>query len=289
MKEFKGKVAVITGAASGIGRAIAERCAREGMQVVLADVEDKALAQAEEEISAAGATVLAVLTDVSKADAVEALARKTLDAFGGVHLLCNNAGVGAGSTVWESTLNDWTWVMGVNLWGVIHGLRTFVPIMLNQGTEGHIVNTSSVAGLIPFHAGAAYHATKHAVVALSEKLYYDMALRGGKIKVSVLCPGWVRTRIMEAGRNRPAELADDPDEMVVTPEMLATAEEYRQACETGMPPQEVADQVFQAIKDERLYILTHPEFTPIVQARMETIVQGCNPLDLDGLMALVEG
>jgi NAD(P)-dependent dehydrogenase (short-subunit alcohol dehydrogenase family) len=289
MKEFTDKVAVVTGAASGIGRAIAERCAQEGMQVVLADVEEQALAQAEEEMNAAGATVLAVLTDVSKADAVEALAQKTLDAFGAVHLLCNNAGVGAGSTVWESTLNDWTWVIGVNLWGVIHGLRTFVPIMLEQDTEAHIVNTSSVAGLIPFHGGAAYHATKHAVVALSEKLYYDMALRGGKIKVSVLCPGWVRTRIMESGRNRPAELADDPDEMVVTPEMLATVEEYRQACEAGMPPQEVADQVFQAIKDERLYILTHPEFTPIMQARMEAIVQGCNPLDLARLMALMEG
>jgi NAD(P)-dependent dehydrogenase (short-subunit alcohol dehydrogenase family) len=206
-----------------------------------------------------------------------------------VHLLCNNAGVGAGSTVWESTLNDWTWVMGVNLWGVIHGLRTFVPIMLKQDTEAHIVNTSSVAGLIPFHGGAAYHATKHAVVALSEKLYYDMAQRGGKIKVSVLCPGWVRTRIMDSERNRPAELADDPDEMVVTPEMMATVEEYRQACEAGMPPQQVADQVFRAVRDARFYILTHPEFTPIVQARMKAILQGRNPLDLVRLMALVEG
>jgi NAD(P)-dependent dehydrogenase (short-subunit alcohol dehydrogenase family) len=288
VKEFTGKVAVITGAASGIGRAIAERCAQEGMKVVLADVEAKALAQAEEEMCAAGATILAVLTDVSKVADIKALAQKTLDAFGAVHLLCNNAGVGAGSTVWESTLNDWTWTIGVNLWGVIHGLRAFVPIMLKQNTEAHIVNTSSIAGLISFHEGAAYHATKHAIVALSEKLHYDMAQRGSKIKVSVLCPAWVRTRIMESERNRPTELMDNSGDTDVTPEMVAALEQYRQACATGLPPNEVADQVFQAIKNEKLYILTHPEFTPLVQARMEAILQGCNPMDLARLAALVE-
>ena len=165
MKEFKDRVAVIAGAASGIGRALADRCAREGMRVVLADIEEPALAQAATEMKEAGADVLAVLTDVSQAGDVEALARKTLDAYGAVHLLCNNAGVGAGSTAWESTINDWQWVLGVNLWGVLHGIRVFLPIMLDQDAEGHIVNTASIAGLISYSPDAAYHLTKHAVVA----------------------------------------------------------------------------------------------------------------------------
>lgn len=289
MKEFRDKVAVITGAASGIGRAMAERCAQEGMNVVLADVEEPALAQTESEMKATGANVLAVLTDVSKTRDVEALAQKTIDAYGAVHLLCNNAGAGAGSTAWESTLNDWKWTLGVNLWGVIHGLRAFVPIMLEQDAESHIVNTSSIAGLLPYQAGAAYHATKHAVVALSEKLYYDLADRGGKVKVSVLCPGWVRTRIMDAWRNRPAELQDDISELIITPEMEAVMKEYQQAVETGMSPENVAECVFCAIRDEQFYILTHPEFTPIVKARMEAIIQGHNPLPLAELMAMLEG
>lgn len=280
MQKFQDRVAVVTGAASGIGRAIADRCSQEGMKVVLADIEEPALAQTEAEMRAAGANVLAVLTDVSNAVDVETLAQKTLDVYGAVHLLCNNAGVGAGSTSWESTINDWKWVLRVNLWGVIHGLRTFVPIMLEQDGEGHIVNTASIAGLVSFHGSAAYHVTKHAVVALSEKLYYDMAMRGGKVKVSVLCPGWVRTRIMDAERNRPPEFQNDPSEIVVTPEMEATYEEYRQACESGLPPHKVADCVFQAIKDEEFYILTHPEYTPYVAGRMDAVVQGRNPAQM---------
>ena len=180
MKEFRDKVAVVTGAASGIGRGLADRCVQEGMKVVLADIEEPALAQAESELKADGADVLAVLTDVSKASEVEALAQRTLEAYGAVHLLCNNAGVAAGSTAWESTINDWKWVLGVNLWGVIHGLQAFVPTMLEQDTESHIVNTASLAGLKSFFASAAYHVTKHAVVALSENLYYDLARRGTK-------------------------------------------------------------------------------------------------------------
>ena len=207
MKEFKGKVAVITGAASGIGRGIAERCAQESMKVVLADVEKNALAQTAAEMHATGATVLAVLTDVSKASDVEVLAQKTLDAFGAIHVVCNNAGVDAIGSSWESMLNDWQWVMGVNLWGVIHGVRVFVPIMLAQDTEGHIVNTASIAGLLPYHPlSASYHVTKHGVVALSEQLYHELAQRGAKVKVSVLCPGGVSTRIMDAERNRPTAL-----------------------------------------------------------------------------------
>jgi NAD(P)-dependent dehydrogenase (short-subunit alcohol dehydrogenase family) len=283
MKEFKDKVAVIIGSASGIGRAIADRCARETMRVVLADIEAPALAQAEAELKGAGADVLAVLTDVSRAGDVEALAQKTLDAYGAVHLLCNNAGVAGGSTAWESTINDWKWVLDVNLWGILYGIRTFVPIMLDQDAEGHIVNTASIAGLISYHACAPYHLTKHAVVALSEKLYYDLARRGAQVQVSVLCPGWVKTRIMDCMRNRPPEQQDDPSTIVMTPEMAAALEEYRQACEEGMSPDKVADCVFQAVQDETFYILTHPEFTPLVKARMAALVRGQNPVDLRAL------
>jgi NAD(P)-dependent dehydrogenase (short-subunit alcohol dehydrogenase family) len=275
MNEFEGKVAVITGAASGIGRGLAERCAQEGMRVVLADIEEAALATTALAMKDAGADVLPVVTDVSKADDIEALARQTLDAYGAVHLLCNNAGVGTGNTVWESTLKDWQWTINVNLWGVIHGLRTFVPLMLKQESDGYIVNTASIAGLLPYHFGAAYQATKHAIVAISEKLYYDMAMRGGKIGVSVLCPGWVRTNIMDSWRNRPLELSEEPVEM--TPEGLAALEALRQECEAGMPPVELAEHVFQAVRAAKFYILPHKEFMPLIQARGEAILQGHNP------------
>ena len=203
MKEFKGKVAVVTGAASGIGRALADRSVQEGMKVVLADVEVEALAKTEAGLKSSGATVLAVPTDVSQARDVAALAQKTLEVFGAVHLLCNNAGVGTEAAIWESTLEEWEWVMGVNLWGVIHGVRAFVPHMLAQDTECHIVNTASMAGLISGPGLGAYKVTKHAVVSLSETLYHELAERGARVGVSVLCPGIVNTRIMESARNRP--------------------------------------------------------------------------------------
>src|SRR5947209_3090517 len=206
MQEFKDKVAVITGAASGIGRALTDRCVQEGMRVVLADVEVETLTKTEASMKASGATVLAVRTDVSQARDVEALAQKTLNTFGAVHLLCNNAGVASEAVVWESTIAEWEWVMGVNLWSVIHGVRVFVPIMLAQDTECHIVNTASMAGLISGPGLGAYKVTKHGVVALSETLYHELAERGAKVKVSVLCPGVVSTRIMEGGRNRPGHL-----------------------------------------------------------------------------------
>ena len=277
MKEFKDKVAVVTGAASGIGRGMAERCAQEGMRVVLADIEQAALHLAEQELHSTGATVLAVLTDVSKAGDVKALAQKTLDTFGAVHLLFNNAGVGAGSTIWESTLADWEWVLGVNLWGVIHGLRVFVPIMLAQDTECHIVNTASAAGLLPYHPVAAYQVTKHAVVALSEQLYYSLAQRTAKVKASVLCPGWVNTRIMDAGRNRPVELQNPVSDQPVSPALEAVVQSMYQAVEAGMSPTQVAERVFSAIREDEFYILTHPEFNPVIRTRMENILQGHNP------------
>jgi NAD(P)-dependent dehydrogenase (short-subunit alcohol dehydrogenase family) len=274
MREFKDKVAVITGAASGIGRAIAERCVQEGMKAVLADVEVEPLTQSAAAMTAAGATVLAVQTDVAQAEDVEALAHKTLDAFGAVHLLCNNAGVGAGTSIWESTLADWEWVTGVNLWGVIHGVRVFVPIMLAQDTACHIVNTASMAGLISGPGLGVYRVTKHGVVTLSETLYHELVQRGAKVKVSVLCPGFVNTRIMEAARNRPVPL---PSTQQLSPEDAARWDAMRQAVQTGTPPAQVADAVFMALREDKFYILTHPEWKERVRTRMEDILQERNP------------
>jgi NAD(P)-dependent dehydrogenase (short-subunit alcohol dehydrogenase family) len=276
MKDFKSRVAVITGAASGIGRALAERCAREGMKVVLADVEPGALAEAEANLQAGGGTALAVRTDVSQAKDVEALAQKTLEAFGAVHLLCNNAGVAtSGTVVWESSLTDWEWVIGVNLWSVIHGVRTFVPIMLAQDTECHIVNTASMSGLISFPRGSVYAVTKHGVVTLSETLHHELTERGGKVKVSVLCPGLVKTRIVDCARNRPERLAATAP---MGPVEAAGWETLRQQVQTGMPPAQVADAVFQAIREERFYILTHPEGKDWIRTRLEDILQERNPI-----------
>jgi NAD(P)-dependent dehydrogenase (short-subunit alcohol dehydrogenase family) len=277
MKEFLGKVAVVTGAASGIGRALAERCAQEGMRVVLAGIGEQPLMQASQELKAKGASVLAVQTDVSKAGDVEALAQKTFDTYGAVHLLFNNAGVGAGTSILESSLADWEWTMGVNLWGVIHGIRAFVPRMLEQDTEGHIVNTASMTGLISGPGLGIYKVTKHGVVTLSETLYHELALRGAKVKASVLCPGFVNTRIMDSARNRPARLQNDPAEEQLGPEIEAMVQLMRQAVEAGMPPHQVADIVFKAIRDETFYILTHPELKEAIRVRMEDILQERNP------------
>ncbi|HEU0292100.1 MAG TPA: SDR family NAD(P)-dependent oxidoreductase [Anaerolineales bacterium] len=276
MQEFKDKVAVITGAASGIGRGIAERCAQEGMKLVLADIEEAALVQTERELRTAGATTIAVQTDVSKAGDVEALAQVARKSFGAVHLLFNNAGVGAGTTIWKSTLVDWEWVMGVNLWGTIHGIRTFVPIMLNQNTECHIVNTASIAGLISGSGFGVYKVTKHGVVSLSETLSCELAERNAKIKVSVLCPIWVRTRILDSERNRPAELQNAPAGSMI-PEDEAGFEAINQAIQAGISPQQVAECVFEAIRDERFYILTHPESKLLIEKRMQDILQDHNP------------
>jgi len=277
MKEFQGKVAVVTGAASGIGRALAERCVQEGMNVVLADIEEQALMQTRQELEAMGADVLGVQTDVSKAFDGEEFALKTLAAYGAVHLLFNNSGVAAGNTVWESTLADWEWTLGVNLWGVIYGIHFFVPLMLEQNTEGHIVNTASMAGLTSGPGLGIYKVTKHGVVTLSETLYDELALRGAKIKVSVLCPGFINTRIIEAARNRPAELQNDPSEEKLDPAGMAMLEAIQQAVQAGMPPQQAADKVFQAIRDEKFYILTHPELKGSIQTRMEDILLERNP------------
>jgi NAD(P)-dependent dehydrogenase (short-subunit alcohol dehydrogenase family) len=277
MKEFQGKVAVITGGASGIGYAIAERCIKEGMKVVVADIEKVALTQTEKALKSRGANILGVQTDVSKAKDVEALAQKTLDAYGGVHLLFNNAGVDEHGTIWKRTLADWQWVIGVNLWGVIHGVRVFVPIMLEQNTEGHIVNTASMLGFISATGMGIYNVTKHGVVSLSETLYHELALSGSKIRVSVLCPGFVNTQITDAVRNRPAELQNDPLKDKRDPEYEKEEHLIRQKVQEGMSPNQVANCVFNAIIDEKFYILTHRELKNRVRIRMEDILLERNP------------
>jgi NAD(P)-dependent dehydrogenase (short-subunit alcohol dehydrogenase family) len=273
MRELKDKVVVITGGASGIGRALADRFAVEGSKIVLADIEPGALEEAAAELRAGGTTVLAVSTDVSSPEQVQALCDRTLAEFGRVDVVCNNAGVAASGLAWEHTLADWEWVLGVNLWGVIHGVRTFVPVMLRQGGEGHIVNTASVAGLTSSPFMSIYNVAKHAVATLSETLHKDLGLLGAPIKVSVLCPGFVRTRIMDAERNRPASL-QNPTPAQHDPHMEEMA---RAAIAAGLPPEEAAAQVVDAVKNERFYVLTHPKFVADVRERMEDILEGRNP------------
>ncbi len=276
MRDFQDKVAVVTGAASGIGRGLVGRFAAEGTKVVLADVEKEALALAAAELQQQGADVLAVETDVSSLASMEALRDAALEHFGRVHVLCNNAGVsgGGGGPLWTSTANDWAWVVGVNLMGVVHGLQAFVPAMLEHGEEGHIVNTSSVLGL-GTGSGSIYGVTKHAVTRLTEGLYYDLRAADARIGVSVLCPGLIATRIIESDRNRPAALREQD---APTPEML----QRRQAsiehwARDGMPPEEVADIVLAAIREERFYILTHPEYKARVEERMQAILRDQPP------------
>jgi NAD(P)-dependent dehydrogenase (short-subunit alcohol dehydrogenase family) len=275
MKQFKDRVAVVTGAASGIGRAIAERCAREGMKVVLAGINEDNLAKVETELKAQGATVISMRTDVSNRSDVEALAQKTLDTFGAVHLLVNNAGVVAGAGPVSSTWNDWEWVMGVNLWGVIYGTKIFTPIMLAQNEPCHIVNTSSLSGLVAYQPSAPYQVTKHAVVALSENLQLSLERLQSFVKVSVLCPGWVKTGILDAKRNRPDTLQNPPQPL--TPAMEEAWKAAHAAMEAGLSSEEVADQIFAAIEEERFYILTHPEHNGMIAERMNNILAGANP------------
>ena len=276
MKDFQGKVAVITGGASGLGRAMAERFAREGMRIVLADVEPTALARAEADMKAAGAEVISVRTDVSKAADVEALAQKTLAAFGAVHLVANNAGVAPLGSAWENSVADWEWTLGVNLWGVIHGVRVFTPLMLEQGGEAHIVNTASVSGLISPPGSAMYNVSKHAVVTLTETLYHDLALKQASIGCSVLCPAYVPTGIVDSERNRPAPLQNPAQEK--SAEQQAREALLRKAVTSGkLSAGDVAQKVFEAVRDGRFYILTHPRIKPSIQWRMEDILQERNP------------
>jgi NAD(P)-dependent dehydrogenase (short-subunit alcohol dehydrogenase family) len=282
MKNFQNKVAVITGGASGFGREFANIGAGLGMKLVLADVQQDALDKAKAELEAQGAQVLAMRCDVRKAEEVQALADASMNRFGAVHLMFNNAGVGSGGLIWENTLADWEWVLGVNLWGVVHGVRIFTPLMLEcakkePGYEGHIVNTASMAGLLNAPNMGIYNVSKHAVVSLSETLYHDLQLINAPIGASVLCPYFVPTGISHSERNRPGELKDD---IAPTASQRAAQAVSEKAVSSGkVTAAQVAERTFDAIRDGRFYIYSHPHALGNVQTRMEDIILQRNPSD----------
>ena len=271
MKELKGKVAVVTGAASGLGRAMALAFADEGMHVAMGDVAGAAEVFAA--VRAKGVSAISMTLDVSKAQEVEAFAELIDKDLGGAHVVCNNAGVSPLGAAWETSLDDWRWIVGVNLWGVIHGVRSFVPRLLKRN-EGHIVNTASVAGIINPPGSSAYNVTKHAVVALSETLHHDLRERGSAVGVSVLCPAYVPTGIADSERNRPAGM----QATVKTKEILAREQMLKKAVSSGrLSAEDVAKAVVQAVKEDRFYILTHPRIKGAIGARMEDILQDRTP------------
>ena len=278
MKDLAGKVTVITGAGSGFGREFARIGARERMKLVLADVQQDALDGAVEEARASGADALGVRVDVSQAEDVDRLAARAQEKFGAVHLLFNNAGVaGGGGYAWETSLKDWQWVLGVNVMGVVHGIRAFVPRMLRQDCECHVVNTASAAGLVSAPLMSVYNVSKHAVVTLSETLFHDLRVAGAKVGVSVLCPAYVPTNIRSSERNRPRELTDEAQP---TPSQIAARERAEKAVSSGrLSAGEVAGMTFDAVRDERFYVITHPKMLASVELRMQDVVARRNPTD----------
>jgi NAD(P)-dependent dehydrogenase (short-subunit alcohol dehydrogenase family) len=271
MELQSGQVAVVTGAASGIGLALAESFARHGLSVVLADVQADALALAQSRVEEFGGNVLSVRTDVSKQTDVQALADAAIDRFGAVHVVCNNAGVGGAGDPWFGPLATWEWVVGVNLWGVVHGVRAFLPHLMKQG--GHIVNTASIAGLYPVTSGP-YDATKHAVVALTENLSNTLLSISAPVGVSCLCPGWVKTGIADSARNWPAELGEAPQPTAL---QAALSKQTRRVIDEGMQPGVVADLVIEAIQQNRFWIFPHPDFVEQAMVRFHSIGEGINP------------
>ena len=265
MDELEGKVVVVTGGASGIGLALAERFASEGMRVVLGDIEEAALAGAVERLRAGGVEAVGVVVDVADPASMTSLADEADQVFGGWDLVCLNAGVGSGGPSWEIDLGDWEWVLGVNQWGVIHGIRTFVPALVAKG-EGHVVITASLAGLVASPYMAPYNASKFAAVALGETLHAELAEAAPGVGVSVLCPAWVSTRIFESGRNRPEHLPAPPAD----PRRVDAAAFFAAA----MSPAQVAEAVLEAVRERRLHVLTHDFSADAIRARAERIVGG---------------
>jgi NAD(P)-dependent dehydrogenase (short-subunit alcohol dehydrogenase family) len=278
MRDFAGKVAVITGAASGFGFEFARMAAAERMRLAMADVQKDALDAAVAEVRSGGADAIGLRTDVSNADDVERLAARASEAFGPVHLLFNNAGVAAGGGyVWEGSLKDWTWLLGVNVMGVVHGIRSFVPRMLEHGAPAHVVNTASAAGLVSPPLSAPYNASKHAVVALSETLYHDLRLAQARIGVSVLCPAYVPTGISRSDRNRPPELRDDA---APTASQIAARQRSEKAVSAGkLSAADVARVTFDAIREDRFYVITHRNLLPSVELRLRDVLEQRAPSD----------
>ncbi len=284
MHAFKDKVVVITGAAGGLGLALARHAAGLGMRLVLADVDEAALSHACESLceqSAPSGTprveVIAHCTDVSDPAQVDALAQAALARYGAVHLLFNNAGVGAGGLIWENSAQDYQWVFGVNVAGVLNGLRAFVPAMLAQG-EGHIINTASVAGLLAPPALGMYNASKHAVVGLTETLYHDLALAGGQVHCSVLCPAYFDTGIADSERTRPHALRNAAPP---TPSQLATHAQLQKAVKSGkLNADKIAALTFEAVRENRFYIITHPAIAPAIAVRGKDLALARNPTDV---------
>lgn len=285
MKNLSDRVAVITGAASGMGAAMAWRFARAGMKIVVSDIDGDAAAATRDALVAAGHDAIAVRTDVASADDVDRLADAAYAHYGAVHLLCNNAGVVPGGRhrlVWEYPLEDWKWSLDVNLFGAVHGIRSFIPRMLAQNVEGHVVTTASVAGLVSGAGSVPYSAAKHAVVRVTEALYAGLRERGAPIGVTVLCPGLVNTRIYESERNRPAELRTTAGPAEESPELKAIAERlYADA----ISPEAVAELVHGAVLDNRLYVLTTESFDASIRDRLEAILERRNP-DFASLLEL---
>jgi len=281
MKDFKGKVAVVTGAASGIGFGIAKKCIQEQMEVVMADIDIKRLRRIEKKFTREGASVTILPIDVSKPEDVEHLAKVTLEKYGVVHLLFNNAAVSNSKYTWNFTLTDWEWQLGVNLFGVIHGIRVFVPIMLKQDNECHIVNMSSIEGLLPGSGpgGVIYGVSKHGVLSLTETLHLELDVIDAKLKVSVVCPGWVITRIVYGDIHRPTELQNSPDDIIEDTRNMDILEKYgiEDALSQSPPitPEESAEIIFQGIRDEKLYILTHKDefLKGLVKQRFDEILK----------------
>jgi NAD(P)-dependent dehydrogenase (short-subunit alcohol dehydrogenase family) len=274
MEDFRGKTAVITGAASGIGRALAEQAVVEGMRVLIADVDAEALERTRAALDTSGSTIVCAVVDVADAQAVEALAERAWRELGGVHLLFNNAGVMVGGFSWERSLADWRWVLDVNLWGVIHGIRAFVPRMIARGEAAHVINTASVAALVAGPLLSPYLASKHAVLAITESLHHELALVGSPVRAALLCPGAVRTGIGRSERTRPTahdERGRRGDADTVFEQTLIAG------IEAGSAPRSVAGFTFEALREDRFWILPHPEFKRLVDKRARSIIDETNP------------